>query len=305
MAQPSVFLWVLDTRPLWPEASNTKDLPRVPTTLKASRALSLLSPTEQAAALKYHFLRDAKLSLASSLLKRLAISHFLRVPFPRATPIRDARTQKPIFLHPPQSDLQPLLFNVSHQAGVVVLFGAHNPPTPGIAIGTDIVCPGERRDRDVRHVQTEGWPSFVAMHAEVLSPLEVRRMRELPFSPRSEPQRLLDYFYADWCLREAYVKMTGEALLAPWLHDLEMRYFAPPGEVPPEGADKQLEVWFKGERLTDVDVKLDRALDDEYMICTVVKRGEGGAGLEVPAPEILDLEETLTRAERLLEELGE
>ncbi|KAL7806321.1 hypothetical protein V8C26DRAFT_416728 [Trichoderma gracile] len=301
MAETSVFLWVLDTRPLWPEASNTKDLPRV-----ASRAFSLLSPTEQAAALKYHFLKDAKLSLASSLLKRLAISHFLRVPLPRATPVRDARTNKPIFLHPPSSSiLQPLLFNVSHQAGVVVLFGAHNPSSPATAIGTDIVCPGERRDRDVRHVQTEGWPSFVAMHAEVLSPLEVRRMRELPYSPRTEAHRLLDYFYADWCLREAYVKMTGEALLAPWLHDLEMRYFAPPGETPPEGADKTLEVWFKGERLTDVDVKLDRALDDEYMICTVVKRGEGGVGLEVPAPEILDLEETLRKAERLLEELGE
>jgi len=29
-------------------------------------------------------------------------------------------------------------------------------------------------------------------------------------------------FYAMWCLREAYVKMTGEALLAPWLKDLEI-----------------------------------------------------------------------------------
>jgi 4'-phosphopantetheinyl transferase len=29
-------------------------------------------------------------------------------------------------------------------------------------------------------------------------------------------------FYAMWCLREAYVKMTGEALLAPWLKQLEI-----------------------------------------------------------------------------------
>lgn len=28
MAHPSVFLWALDTRSLWPEASNTKDLPK-------------------------------------------------------------------------------------------------------------------------------------------------------------------------------------------------------------------------------------------------------------------------------------
>lgn len=219
------------------------------------------------------------------------------MPWASATAVRDART-KPVFIHP--SGDEPLLFNVTHQAGVAVLFGAHLPPR-GVAIGTDIVCAGERQARDIKHIQTEGWASFIAMHAEVLSPLEVRRMRGLPFS---QPQRLLDYFYANWCLREAYVKMTGEALLAPWLHDLEMRYFAPPGETPPEGPDKGLEVWFKGDKVTDADVKLDRALGGEYMISTVVRRGEGGEGLEVPAPEVLDLEETLTAAEGLLQELG-
>ncbi|UKZ81142.1 hypothetical protein TrVFT333_008912 [Trichoderma virens FT-333] len=272
MAQPSVFLWALDTRNLWPEASNTKDLPKY-----AHRALALLSPDEQAAVLKYYFVKDAKLSLASALLKRLAISRHCRVPWRSATAVRDART-KPVFLLP--SGEEPLLFNVTHQAGVA------------------------RRDRDVKHVQTQGWPSFIGMHAEVLCPLEVRRMRGLPFSTQ-QPAKLLDYFYANWCLREAYVKMTGDALLAPWLHDLEMRYFSPPGEAPPEGADKSLEVWFKGEKLTDVDVKLDWALGDEYMISTVVRRGEGGQGLEVPEPEALDLEETLASAEALLKELGE
>ncbi|KAL7947212.1 hypothetical protein V8C42DRAFT_317110 [Trichoderma barbatum] len=296
MAQPSVFLWALDTRELWPEASNTKDLPRV-----AHRALALLSPDEQSAVLKYYFVKDAKLSLASSLLKRLAISRHCRIPWRSATAVRDART-KPVFLLP--SGDEPLLFNVTHQNGVAVLFGAHHPPA-GVAIGTDIVCAGERRARDIKHLQTQGWASFIDMHAEVLCPLEVRRMRALPFSPLGQPEKLLDYFYANWCLREAYVKMTGEALLAPWLHDLEMRYFAPPGETPHEGADKTLEVWFKGERVTDVDVKLDRALGGEYMISTVVRRGEGGQGLEVPEPEKLDLDELLTSAEGLLQELGE
>ncbi|KAK0759818.1 hypothetical protein N5P37_008008 [Trichoderma harzianum] len=295
MAHPNVFLWALDTRSLWPEASNTKDLPKY-----AQRALALLSPEEQSAVLKYYFVKDAKLSLASALLKRLAISRYCRIPFRSATAVRDART-KPVFLLP--SGEEPLLFNVTHQHGVVVLFGAYKPP-PGVAIGTDIVCPGERRDRDVKHIQTQGWPSFIGMHSEVLSPLEVSRMCGLPF-PLHQPQKLLDYFYANWCLREAYVKMTGEALLAPWLHDLEMRYFAPPGEVPPEGADKTLEVWFKGEKLTDVDVKLDWALGNEYMISTVVRRGEKGEGLDVPEPQSLDLEETLASAEALLEELGE
>jgi len=35
-------------------------------------------------------------------------------------------------------------------------------------------------------------------------------------------------FYAHWCLKEAYIKMTGEALLAPWLRDLEFRNVRPP-----------------------------------------------------------------------------
>ncbi|KAM0249024.1 hypothetical protein ACHAQJ_009231 [Trichoderma viride] len=293
MAQPNVFLWALDTRTLWPEAKETKDLPRV-----AHRALALLSPTEQTAVLKYYFVKDAKLSLASSLLKRLAISRFCRVPWFSATAVRDART-KPVFLT--SSGEEPLLFNVTHQAGVVVLFGTHLPPK-GVAIGTDIVCAGERRARDVKHLETQGWPSFIATHDEVLSPLEVQRLRALPIAKR---ETLLDYFYALWCLREAYVKMTGEALLAPWLHDLEMRYFAPPGEIPPEGADKELEVWFKGGKVTDVDVKLDRAIGDEYMISTVVRRGDGDVGLEVPPPEILDLEETLKTGESLLQELGQ
>ncbi|KAL7795879.1 hypothetical protein V8C37DRAFT_31685 [Trichoderma ceciliae] len=294
MAQAAaVFLWVLDTRLLWPEAKATKHLPGV-----AQRALALLSPGEQAAVLKYYFVKDAKLSLASALLKRLAISRFCRVPWFAATAVRDART-KPVFVDP--SGDEPLLFNVSHQAGVVVLFGAYLPPK-GVAIGTDIVCAGERRERDFKTIETEGWPCFVRTHEEVLSPLEVQRLRDLPFA---RPDRLLDYFYALWCLREAYVKMTGEALLAPWLHDLEMRLFAPPGEQPPEGADKALQVWFKGARVTDADVKLDRALGDEYMISTVVRRGEGGEGLEVPAPEILDLEETLASGESLLQELGQ
>ncbi|KAM0474305.1 hypothetical protein ACHAPX_007640 [Trichoderma viride] len=293
MAQPAVFLWALDTRNLWPEARETKQLPGV-----AHRALALLSDTEQAAVLKYYFVKDAKLSLASSLLKRLAISRFCRVPWASATAVRDART-KPVFITPAGDE--PLLFNVTHQAGVVVLFGAYSPPK-GVAIGTDIVCAGERRERDLKHLETQGWPSYISLHSDVLSPVETQRLRGLRIADR---QKLLDYFYALWCLREAYVKMTGEALLAPWLADLEMRYYAPPGEIPPEGADKELEVWFKGSKVTDVDVKLDRAIGDEYMISTVVRRGEAGEGLDVPEPKSLDLDETLTAAEGLLQELGE
>lgn len=254
--------------------------------------MDLLTDKEQSEVLRYYFVKDAKLCLGSALLKRLAIARFCEVPWDTATSVRDERT-KPVFLKPDGS--QPLLFNVSHQAGVVVLFAVCRPP-PGLAIGVDIVCASERRTRDNTLITTDGWPQFIAVHDEVLSPLEVRRLERLPFI---RLDRLLDYFYALWCLREAYVKMTGEALLAPWLHDLEMRYFSPPGESPPEGDDKSLEVWFKGDRVLDVVVRLERALADEYMICTVVRKSSDGSSIKVGSFENLNINELLSSAEEL------
>ncbi|KAK5991031.1 4'-phosphopantetheinyl transferase NpgA [Cladobotryum mycophilum] len=288
MTPPTVIQWALDTRNLWPEAKETKELSHV-----ASRAMSLLSPSEQSAVLRYYFVKDAKLSLGSSLLKRLAICRFCRVPWADATSTRDERT-KPVFLMPADGS-EPLLFNISHQAGVVVLFAVHLPP-PGLAIGVDIVCVGERRERDHQIIKQEGWAHFLAIHDEVLCPREVQRLRYLPIK---DVDKLLEYFYALWCLREAYVKMTGEALLAAWLPELEMKYYSPPGEAPPEGADKYLEVWFKGAKVTDVEVKLERELDDEYMISTVTRKGTDGRGVEVGKFEVLDLESLLDEAEEL------
>src|ERR1700753_673063 len=88
--QPRVIQWLVDTRPLWPSARVTKDLelvvrdrfsPTWPLRLehpadrqqKAARALALLTPQERAATLRFHFVRDAKLALASHLLKRLIV----------------------------------------------------------------------------------------------------------------------------------------------------------------------------------------------------------------------------------------
>lgn len=239
-----------------------------PDCLQASRALALLTPAERSAVLRYYFVKDAKLALGSSLLKRLAISAHGGVGWDAAAWTRDARG-KPVFRLPDGSE--PLLFNVSHQAGLVVLLAVRRPP-PGAAIGVDVVCPPERRARDHAMVAADGWPRYVDVHDEVLSPGDAARLKALPFG---RPDRLLAYFYALWCLREGYVKMTGDALLAPWLRELDLRYFAPPGETGPEG--RGLEVWFRGERVDDVDVRLEWLLD-EYMVCTAVRWGEAHGG---------------------------
>ncbi|KAM5346576.1 hypothetical protein ACJ41O_009581 [Fusarium nematophilum] len=283
-SSPTVIQWVIDTRPLWPSAVNTKDL-----TTTASRALSLLSAKEQSSVLRYYHVRDAKLALASALLKRYAISRFCLVPWPDAEAVRDART-KPVFRLP--GGHEPLLFNVSHQAGLAVLFAVHNPPE-GAAVGVDVVCPSERRERDLEHLAAgEGWSGFVDMHAEVFGRREAAALKSLSPGPAtSDRERALRYFYALWCLREAYVKMTGEALLASWLGDLEMQGFAPPEDM--RGAQQ---VWFKGGQVKDVDVRLMPLLDD-YMVSTAVRMGRNGEAVEVGDFESLDIDQVLAFAE--------
>ncbi|KOS21175.1 L-aminoadipate-semialdehyde dehydrogenase-phosphopantetheinyl transferase [Escovopsis weberi] len=359
----TVIQWLIDTRPLFPSAKQTSDLPQA-----AARAMALLAPPEAAAVLRYHFLADAKLALLSALLKRLAIAQLLGVPWARATPVRDAHAKPVFYWNPgspglessePQSQSgggeglesggpQPLLFNVSHQAGVVVLLAALRAPAPRAALGIDIVCPPERRARDLRTIRGEGWAHFVGMHEDVFAASEARRLRGLRAGPAhaehaehaKEPEGTkdlkyyegseeserarLEHFYALWCLREAWVKMTGEALLAPWLGELEMRNWAPPPPPPPAGPSAstsistgtgtqtqtqtqtqahddatdadgaRLEVWFRGQRVDDVSVRLERWAG-AYMIATAVR----GEGIALGPFEELRWEDVLARAEAL------
>lgn len=301
-SSPTAIQWVIDTRPLWPLALETKDLTTsVSVSLtalslililspQASRALSLLTTEEQAAVMRYYHVRDAKLALASALLKRYVISRFCQVPWSEAKTTRDVRT-KPVFISP--SGDEPLIFNISHQAGLAVLLAVHNPPE-GLAVGVDVVCPTERRDRDLRSLADEGWPSFVDMHADVFGPGEVAALKHMnPGTAISERDRALRYFYALWCLREAYVKMTGDALLASWLKDLEMRDFAPP-----EDMRKVQEAWLRGMKVDGVDLKLMPFLE-EYMISTAVRHGLNGETIDLKDFQSLDIEEILTFGERL------
>ncbi len=295
------------------------------TPTQAARAMSLLSEAERADVLRYYHVKDAKLSLGSALLKRLVIAQHCGgagngVSWTSATPVRDERT-KPVFYCPPGSGQQPLLFNVSHQAGLVVLFAVEGA-APGTQIGVDVVCPRERRTRDLSTIKGEGWPHYVDVHSSVFSHGEAERLKKLPFSAdtasavgggagagageASAPaDELLAYFYSLWCLREAYVKMTGEALLASWLQDLDMRNFAPPGEVSPsddKAASGDLRISFGVHPVTDVDMRLEWFLGREYMISTAVRRPGKNVPpeFEVGEFELLEIGAVLATAETLL-----
>ncbi|GAB1311593.1 holo-[acyl-carrier-protein] synthase [Madurella fahalii] len=341
-SKPTIVQWILDTRTWFPEATETKHLET-----HASRALALLTEAERTSVLRYFHVRDAKMSLASSLLKHYCIAKLApsRPPWRSTTITRDART-KPVWIDP-ATGTQPVSFNVSHQAGVVALVAVANYRAGGgsgsgggggdggarragaaaadaeAEVGVDVVCTSERRARDQAMVRNEGWAAFVDMHADVFGPGEVRYLKHQVLSamPRLEPpppsaEQLADAklraFYALWALREAYVKLTGEALLAEWLRELEFRDFRPPTptagwDVPADEDEtgqaaqviRQTEITFRGRKVEDVNICL-RSIGPDFMIATAVRtpgNKDDGLGWRLGPYEVLSLEDVLDFAE--------
>lgn len=248
------------------------------------------------------------MSLASHLLKHYAISRALDLAWGATTISRNAKT-KPVYVDP-ATGRSPIDFNVSHQAGLVALVAAHghDPDREPVDVGCDVVCVSERADRDQAMVAREGWPSFVDVHADVFAPGEAAYLKHRSGQPAAAAK--LRCFYTLWCLREAYVKMTGEALLAPWLKALEFRDFAAPlpqramGAAREDGGDvvRTHDVWFEGSKVEDANVCL-RSVGPDYMTCTAVRtprHKEVGLGLELGAYDVVELDEILDYAESRL-----
>lgn len=252
------------------------------------------------------------MSLASCLLKHLAIVKLCGVPWADSTISRDDN-RKPCYVPPPNLG-KGCQFNVSHQAGIVTVVACSGVETN---VGIDVVCVNERND--YAPIEREGFFDWVDMHADVFSDHEVESVKRdvtdfrLPdgsaVSPSSirtlmecehrcrtlsvsdtngqahqlDSNILIDFkhrrFYALWCLREAYVKMTSEALLAEWLKELEFRNVrAPDGASEAEPDDcstlgevvTDFEIFFKGQRVEDLGVEL-RAFGSRYMVATIAK----------------------------------
>lgn len=172
-------------------------------------------------------------------------------------------------------------FNVSHQAGIVSLIAAVG--FKGVTVGTDVVCVNERLQQDYAHINKYGFDDWVDVHADVLADSEVAFMKSAPVDDRSRGaetaiEKRLRRFYSIWCLREAYVKMTGDALLAPWLKELEILDVQSP--TAKEGIDtksleegevvRQFANYFQGKVVTDVRTELT-ALGMHYMIAGSIR----------------------------------
>ncbi|KAI1006083.1 hypothetical protein K3495_g2133 [Podosphaera aphanis] len=268
--------WLLDTRVLWltPPGMNRQEEVQM-LNIVASRALALLSETERASVMRFYHLQDAKMSIASHLLKRLVISKYLHVPWDKVE-ISRGEHGKPYY-RPLNSSTTHVSFNVSHQAGIVTLIAAITDCR--INVGTDVVCVSERREPDYAYIEKEGFYHWVNMHSYVFHSSEVTNLQrgsvdlgetginmegvelltdgeqileecqernQLLFLPALKAGNLtqvmvdssavIDYkirrFYATWCMRETFVKMTGDALLAPWLTDFAIGNVTAPKAKP-------------------------------------------------------------------------
>ncbi len=285
-SNPHVFRWLLDVGPLWPIPDSASPVEQSRSTHTstahwatghdAKKALSLLPANEKNKILRFYFPKDAKLSLASNLLKHLAISHACHVSWSEST-ISEDHNRKPCY-KPKDRNSSTVEFNVSHHGTLVALVGCAGDTRK---LGTDVVQ--MNWERDYPSVLKGGFAAWVEVYEMVFSDREVADIVAYSPSGQSDPQdqikAKLRHFYAHWCLREAYVKMTGEALLAPWLKDLEFRNVQVPLPASQMRPESQLddwgqtcaadEIWLKGTRLAGVKMEL-QAFGEDYMIATAV-----------------------------------
>ncbi|KAL9085193.1 MAG: hypothetical protein Q9165_007724 [Trypethelium subeluteriae] len=301
--------------------------------------LKLLSPEEQKRIRSKVFINDARLALGSALLKRLFIRKTLGVPWSKINFHRkgDPKHGKPCFSLKDNPTII-VEFNVSHQNGLVALVGAIGAD---IELGVDIVCVNERDEyRTIDREGFDGWIDIYEEMFSVeerwdmkynvdrvqlldgteITPAEIGRGdrccvrdQELiakAIRPNGNARMFnsdllieakLRRFYTFWCYKEAFIKLSGEALLAPWLRQLEFRnvHSPRPGTVARCSTHGS---W--GEKVTDVEVLLHgqvqdvcmeiQAFEEDYMIATAA-RTSGRTAIDFPGFQKIDIEQELAR----------
>ncbi|RAO71122.1 uncharacterized protein BHQ10_007134 [Talaromyces amestolkiae] len=312
MASTHLTRWYIDTRQL---TETTQNLP----------LLNTLQESDQTSIKKYLRLPDRHMSLASSLLKYLYIHQTCRIPWSEVTISRTPKPhQRPCFIPSgnesrPATEIPAVEFNVTHQASFVALAGCVVPskevkeaaatqtavfsapepssaPLPSVPqVGIDVTCvnePGRRRDNAPKTLKDV--IDFIDIFKEVFSQKELDTMKQAAVPSSSQPlaeviKSAMRLFYAYWALKEAYIKMTGEALLAPWLRELEFTNVHAPSPVADVETDKWsdpytgVQTWLYGKRVEDVRVELV-AFEADYLVATAARGanlGEAVTGLEI------------------------
>ena len=271
MSEALVFRWLLDVDKLWTTPLGGDEPFRSTETWAtgedAQYALDLLTPDEKSKVLRFYRHNDAKLSLGSCLLKRRAVVETCAVPWEDVVISQDSN-KKP-FYRPKCSDDPTLEFNVSHHGTLVALAGCSGNHT---RLGVDIVK--INWERDFPKVQEIGFEAWADVYEMVFSDQEVADITSyMPAEQEGEAELVrarLRHFYVHWCLKEAYIKMTGKGLLEDWLKELEFRNVKVPA-VAVEGEWGEIcshvEIWFSGEMIKGVSLEI-QAFREDYMIAT-------------------------------------
>ena len=288
MAHSPVFGLVLDVEPLWPFDYHG-DLPFRSTELwvrneKNKEVLQYLPSAEQAKVLAYVRHTDAKLCLGSCLLKRRAISEACGVPWSDIT-ISEDSNRKPCY-RPTDPSSKRFEFNVSHHGSVVALVACVGD---NVKLGVDVVKVDT--EKDYPKVLREGFESWARTYEAVFSSRETEDI--INYAP-SEAMASTDqvgaqlrHFYAHWCLKEAYVKMTGEALMAKWLRQVEFRHVKVPAASLTGFWGKictQVEVWAHGKKVDNVTLRI-QAFREEYMIAVCASTPDVTTDFQLLDPE--------------------
>ncbi|KAL2221559.1 4'-phosphopantetheinyl transferase NpgA [Thermoascus aurantiacus ATCC 26904] len=335
---PSMTRWYIDTRPL---TATTISLPLLETlqladqeTVKkyyhlADRHMSLASYL-----LKYLFIhRTCRIPWSEVTISRTPEPHRRPcfVPSPSRSSGKDGRSIPNVeFNVSHQASLVALagciIPSSSSLSTATAIFSHPSPssaPTQSIPqIGIDITCvdePSRRGRKDSVPTTRKQLADFVDIFAEVFSRRELDAIKPVPASSSSSSSTTqqgsatvggkeeeavrsrLRLFYTYWALKEAYIKMTGEALLAPWLRELEFTDVVAPEPVDPlstntatggdGGAEREqdndsavwgtpytgTQTWLRGKRVEDVRIEVV-AFERDYLVATAARGGGLGAG---------------------------
>lgn len=290
---------------------------------------------------------DARMSLASALLKRSFVSYALQIPWQDVRIGRrgDNKHGKPCAVDRLETVIPGIDFNVSHSGGLVALIGYCSRPKfdlaetksnvpesigtsiPEVLVGTDIVCVNEQDH--LQTIEADGFESWVDMFEDVFSTSELRSMkyevdwltledgsiliaddigcfqscidcnkrislrardgRHVDFDSRRILESKLRRFLSYWCYKEAYIKLSGEALLAPWLKELQfynVRSPKPANQRFGEDVD-DVQIYLRGKPVTNVRMKI-YAYGKDFMVSTAIQGDT--EHIDVSAFTMLDLD---------------
>ncbi|KAI5362298.1 Putative 4'-phosphopantetheinyl transferase domain-containing protein [Septoria linicola] len=217
---------------------------------------------------------------------------------------------------------------------------------PDVMVGVDIVCVNERDD--YRTIDQEGLDGWVDIYDFVFSDeerwtmkydvdyitlldgthlgreelgrhdREIKRNkqislttpsgRDVTFNSDLLVEAKLRRFYTFFCYKEAYIKLAGEALLAPWLKQLEFFNVRSPKPGVPARCSTHgqwgeqvddVEVHMNGQEVVDVRMKI-QAFEESFMVSTAIQGDI--QGMKVPGFTKLDLRsEVLSYAHKHLD----